>query len=126
MEAGYSSKPTSPLPSSSAPEIPSPQKNPYRHLPGHVSHPLPGLGAPPYPKGRYALGFTPLKLSDFFTDDRSFFPSCKRPLSSTTLQTFDNEAGRDHYQLDLLLMQQVFGPDRRQKDAHLTQASQSF
>ena len=73
------------------------------------------------PEGQPALGFTTPKLYDFFTaDDRSLFLSCKRALSPATLQSLDDEAGGDPYQLDLLIMRQVFGADRQQKYAHLT------
>ena len=75
------------------------------------------------PKGQPTFGFSQPKLYDFFTpEDRSLFLSCKRALSPSTLQSLDNEAGGDPYQLDLLIMHQVFGPDRQRKYAHLAQA----
>jgi hypothetical protein len=78
------------------------------------------------PKGKPNLSFTQPKLYDFFTpEDRSLFLSCKRALSPTVLQSLEDEAGGAPYQLDLLIMRQVFGPDRQQKYAHLTQVSRS-
>jgi hypothetical protein len=76
------------------------------------------------PRGQPTLGFITPKLYDFFTaEDRSLFLACKRALSPATLQSLDDEAGGDPYQLDLLIMRQVFGPDRQQKYAHLTHPS---
>jgi len=73
-------------------------------------------------KGQPDLSFTRPKLYDFFTaDDRSLFLSCKRALSPAILQTLEDEAGGDPYQLDVLIMNQVFGADRQQNYAHLTQ-----
>jgi len=78
------------------------------------------------PKGQPTLGFTQPKLYDFFTaEDRSLFLSCKRALSPITLQSLEEEAGGDPYQLDLLIMSHVFGADRQQKYAHLTQGIRS-
>jgi hypothetical protein len=79
------------------------------------------------PKGKPDLGFTQPKLYDFFTpDDRSLFLSCKRALSPATLKALDDEAGGDPYQLDLLIMSQVFGADRQQRYAHLTHPTRPF
>ena len=81
---------------------------------------------PLIPKDQPVLGFTQPKLYDFFTpDDRSLFLSCKRALSPATLQSLEDEAGSDPYQLDILIMNQVFGVDRQQKYAHLTQGTRS-
>lgn len=76
------------------------------------------------PKGQPTLGFTQPKLYDFFTpNDRSLFLSCKRTLSPATLHSLEDEAGGDPYQLDVLIMRQVFGADRQQKYAHQTQVT---
>ena len=73
------------------------------------------------PTGQPDLGFTTSTLSDFFhAEDRLLFLSCKRALSPATLQSLNDEADGDPYQLDLLIMYQVSGPDRQQKYAHLT------
>jgi hypothetical protein len=78
------------------------------------------------PTGQPTLGFTTPKLYDFFTaEDRSLFLACKRALSPTTLQALDDEAGGDPYQLDLLIMTQVFGADRQQKYSHLASNTRS-
>jgi len=37
--------------------------------------------------------------------------------SPATLQSLEEEAGGDPYQLDFLIVRQVFGPDRQQKYA---------
>jgi hypothetical protein len=72
------------------------------------------------PKNKPNLGFTQPRLYDFFTaEDRSLFLSCKRALSPPTLQDLEGEVDGNPYQLDLLIMQQVFGPARQQKYAHL-------
>lgn len=74
------------------------------------------------PTDKPNLGFSQPKLYDFFSaDDRSLFLSCKRALSSAIRQELADEAGGDPYQLDLLIMNQVFGPARQQRYAHLVQ-----
>jgi hypothetical protein len=44
-------------------------------------------------------------------------------LSPATFHSLEEEAGGDPYQLDLLIMQQVFGADRQKKYAHLAHPS---
>ena len=59
------------------------------------------------------LGLAQPKLYDFFTpEDDSLFLSCKHALSPAVLRSLNDEVGGDPYQLDLLVMQQVFGADR--------------
>lgn len=63
------------------------------------------------------------RLYDLFNEeDRSLFLTYKRSLSPTLLKELQDQSDDDPYQLDLLIFQHAFGPDRQIKYAHVIEA----
>lgn len=69
------------------------------------------------------LGFHRPRLYDLFSEeDRSLFLTYKRSLSPSLLRELQEQSDDDPYQLDLLIFQHAFGPDRQRKYAHIMDA----
>ena len=69
------------------------------------------------------IGLNRPRLYDFFSEeDRSLFLTYKRSLSPTLLKDLQAQSDDDPYQLDLLIFQHAFGPERQQKYAHIIEA----
>jgi|GEM_PF-5790872 len=67
-----------------------------------------------------AFGLHRPRLYDLFSEeDRSLFLTYKRGLSPSLLKELQERSDEDPYQLDVLIFQHAFGPDRQRKYAHL-------
>lgn len=66
------------------------------------------------------IGLHRPRLYDLFSEeDRSLFLTYKRSLSPPLLKELEDQTDGDPYQIDLLIFQNAFGPDRQRKYAHL-------